>query len=88
MIVTSEAHEDRWFRIAVFGGLLFVLWEGYWISEIVERARDTKGSLQLPYGFLFIVLVVVPLGIYWVCRRKMRRQSARLPIEVHYHRSP
>jgi hypothetical protein len=84
VIVTSEEHEDRWFRVAIFGGLLFILWEGYWISEIVERARDTKGSLQLPYGFLFFVLVVVPLVIYWLCRRKMRRQSARLPIEIPY----
>jgi hypothetical protein len=84
-IVTSEAHEDRWFRITVFGWLLFILWEGYWISEIVERARDTKGSLQLPYVFLFFILVVVPLAIYWVGRRKMRRQSARLPVEIPYH---
>lgn len=85
VIVTSEAHEDRWFRVTVFGWLLFILWEGYWISEIVERARDTKGSLQLPYVFLFFILVVVPLAVYWVGRRKMRRQSARLPIEVPYH---
>jgi hypothetical protein len=85
VIVSTEAHEDRWFRITFFGWLLFILWEGYWIFEIVERARDTKGSLQLPYVFLFFVLVFVPLAIYWVWRRKKRRQSARLPIELPYH---
>jgi len=84
MIVTSQAHEDHWFRVMIFGWLLFILWEGYWISEIVERARYTKGSLQLPYGFLFFMLVIVTLVVYWVCRRKMRRQSARLPIELPY----
>ncbi|MFZ1068572.1 MAG: hypothetical protein WAN42_23975, partial [Pseudolabrys sp.] len=47
VVVTTEAHEDRWFRVTIFGWLLFILWEGYWISEIVERGRDTKGSLQL-----------------------------------------
>jgi hypothetical protein len=85
VIVSTEAHEDRWFRIAFFGWLLFILWEGYWIFEIVERARDTKGSLQLPYVFLFFVLVLVPLAVYWVWRRKKRRQSVRLPIELPYH---
>jgi len=29
VIVTTEAHEDRWFRVTVFGWLLFILWEGY-----------------------------------------------------------
>ncbi|MGB7012367.1 MAG: hypothetical protein WBD97_18430 [Pseudolabrys sp.] len=84
VVVTTEAHEDRWFRVTILGWLLLILWEGYWISEIVERGRDTKGSLQLPYVFLFFVLVLVPLFVYWVCRRKMRRQSARLPIELPY----
>jgi hypothetical protein len=83
--VTTEAHEDRWFRVAVFGWLLLVLWEGYWIWEIIERGRDTQGPLQLPYVFLFFMLVFVPLVIYWVCRRKMRRQSVRLPIELPHH---
>jgi len=85
MIVTSQAHEDHWFRVMIFGWLLFILWEGYWIWEIIERGRDTQGPLQLPYVFLFFMLVFVPLVIYWVCRRKMRRQSVRLPIELPHH---
>src|SRR4029077_2254299 len=48
MLLSGQAHEDHCFRVIIFGWLLFILWEGYWISEIVERARDTKGSLQLP----------------------------------------
>ena len=37
--VIDEASEDRWFMLTILGWLLFVVWEGYWFSEIVERFR-------------------------------------------------
>jgi hypothetical protein len=51
---------------------LFILWEAYWLWEIRARFVET-GRLQLPYVFLFFILVVVPLAWYLFLRRKLRR---------------
>ncbi|HME29303.1 MAG TPA: hypothetical protein VKE53_05510 [Pseudolabrys sp.] len=75
----DEAGEDRRLGLALIGWLLFVLWEGYWLLEIAERFSKASHPWQLPYVFLFFILVVVPLAGYLFIRRRMRR-SARLPV--------
>jgi hypothetical protein len=48
-----------------------VLWEGYWIAEIAERfARPNP--FQLPYFFLLVMMVGVPLAVYLFVRRPAR----------------
>src|SRR5262245_10242930 len=74
----DEVSEDRRFVLVSFALLLFVLWEGYWLLEIVERFSKSTHPWQLPYMFLFIIMVVIPLAGYLFVRRLMRR-SARVP---------
>jgi hypothetical protein len=51
--------------------VLLVLWEGYWIAEVVERfARPNP--FQLPYFFLLVMMVGVPLAVYLLARRRVR----------------
>jgi hypothetical protein len=78
VIYVDEASEDRRFMLALLWSLLFVLWEGYWVLEIIERSK-TAHPWQLPYVFLFFILVVIPLAVYLLIRRRMRRLSAQLP---------
>jgi len=80
VVIIDEANEDRRFMLALLWWLLFVLWEGYWLLEIAERFSKTTHPWQLPYVFLFVMLVVVPLAGYLFIRRRIRRRSARLPI--------
>jgi hypothetical protein len=80
--VIDDADEDRRFRLTFFLLLLFILWEGYWLWEIVERFRNASHPLELPYGFLFFILVVVPLVVRLLFRRKMRRESVQLAIRT------
>jgi hypothetical protein len=68
----DDSVRDRRFYITFWGWLLFILWEAYWLWEIRARFVDT-GRLQLPYVFLFFILVVVPLAWYLFLRRKLRR---------------
>src|SRR5512137_122498 len=82
--VIDEASEDRWFMLTILGWLLFVVWEGYWLSEIVERFSISTKPLQLPYPSLFFVLVVAPLVVYLFFRRRRMRRSARIPEEAFY----
>jgi Ca2+/Na+ antiporter len=77
-IIVDEAFEDRWFARALFAWLLLIVWEVYWVLEIVERFSKSTRPLELPYVFLFFVLFGVPLGVYLFFRWRMRR-SARLP---------
>jgi hypothetical protein len=75
----DEPAEDRRFVLACLGLILFVLWEGYWLLEVVERFSKSTHPLQLPYVFLFVILVIVPLAGYFLFRRLMRRPG-RLPL--------
>jgi hypothetical protein len=68
----DDSVRDRRFYITFWGWLLFILWEAYWLWEIRARFVET-GRLQLPYVFLFFILVVVPLAWYLFLRRKLRR---------------
>ena len=80
VVLIDVAGEDRRFMLAVLGWLLLVLWEGYWLWEIVERFSKSTHPWQLPYPSLFFVLVIVPLAIYLFFRRRRKRRSARLPV--------
>jgi hypothetical protein len=77
--VVDQAADDRRLVLILVGCLLLIVWEGYWISEIVERFSRATHPLQLPYGFLLLMLVGVPLAVYLYFRRRLRR-SARIPI--------
>ena len=70
-LIDHSAEDRRVFLIVIFW-LLFILWEGYWVSEIYEQYA-ARGRLELPYVFLFFMVVVVPLGLYSFLRRKLRR---------------
>ena len=65
--------------LTILGWLLFVVWEGYWLLEIVEQFSISTKPLQLPYPSLFVVLVVLPLAVYLFFRRRRMRRSARIP---------
>ena len=75
----DHSAEDRRIFLIVIGGLLFILWEGYWVLEIREQ-YVTRGRLELPYVFLFFMLVGVPLALYLFLRRKLRR-TAIIPVD-------
>ena len=79
MVLVDEVIEDRRLNVVVLGWLAFVLWEGYWIWEIAQRYSETK-RLQLPYVFLFFILVVIPLAVYSFIRRRIRRSTRRDPL--------
>jgi hypothetical protein len=78
--VIDEASEDRWLMLTILGWFLFVVWEIYWLLEVVERFTTSTKPLQLPYPTLFFFLVVIPLAVYLFFRRRRRRQRARVPV--------
>ena len=67
----DHSGEDRGIFLTVVSWLLFILWEGYWVLEIREQ-YIARGRLELPYVFLFFIMVVVPLAWYLFLRRKLR----------------
>jgi len=69
--LNDHSVEDRRIFLTVVGWLLFILWEGYWVLEIREQ-YIARGRLELPYVFLFFIMVVVPLAWYFFLRRKLR----------------
>jgi hypothetical protein len=73
-VLVDEASEDRHLRNALLLLILLIIWEVYWILEIVERVRTAPTAWQLPYLFLFIVLIGIPLAAFLLFRR-MRRSS-------------
>jgi len=77
-LIDHSAKDRRIFLIFIFW-LLFILWEGYWVSEIYEQ-YVARGRLELPYVFLFFMVVAVPLGLYSFLRRKLRR-VAIIPVD-------
>ena len=70
-LIDHSADDRRIFLIFIFW-LLFILWEGYWVSEIYEQ-YVARGRLELPYVFLFFMVVLVPLALYSFLRRRLRR---------------
>jgi hypothetical protein len=70
-LIDHSAKDRRIFLIFIFW-LLIILWEGYWVSEIYEQ-YVARGRLELPYVFLFFMVVVVPLALYSFLRRKLPR---------------
>jgi hypothetical protein len=81
VVLVDEVIEDRRLTLVVVGLLAFVLWEGYWIWEIAQRYSETH-RLQLPYVFLFFILVVIPLAVYLFIRRRIRRSMRRGPVDL------
>src|SRR5215831_12532442 len=77
-LIDHPAEDRRIFLIFIFG-LLFILWEGYWVLEVYEQ-YVARGRLELPYVFLFFMVVVVPLALYSFLRRKLRR-VAIIPVD-------
>jgi hypothetical protein len=78
-LIDHSAEDRRIFLIVIFW-LLFILWEGYWVLEIREQ-YVARGRLELPYGFLFFMVVGIPLALYLFLRRRLRRMAAILPVE-------
>jgi hypothetical protein len=62
----------------LFGWVALLLWEGYWILEIVDQFKKSDTPLQLPYFFLFIVMVVIPYCVYWFSTRRRRLERRRM----------
>lgn len=56
----------------LFGWIVLLLWQGYWVVEILDQFKKSDTPLQLPYFFLFVMMVVVPYSIYWFARRRRR----------------
>src|SRR5215813_5855137 len=75
----DHSADDRRIFLIVIGWLLFILWEGYWVLEIREQ-YVAKGRLELPYVFLFFMLVGIPLALYLFLRRKLRRMAI-IPVD-------
>jgi len=46
--------------------------------EILDQFRKSDTPLQLPYVFLFVVMVVIPYSVYWFSTRKSRLERRRL----------
>jgi hypothetical protein len=78
-LIDHSAGDRRIFLIFIFW-LLVIVWEGYWVSEIYEQ-YVARGRLELPYVFLFFMVVVVPLAFYSFVRRKLRR-AAIVPASI------
>ena len=78
VVVVDEDAEDRRIFLTFVGWVLLIVWEVYWILEIVERFRTTTTPLQLPYFFLLVVMVVIPLSIHLFFRRRWRKAAASL----------
>ena len=62
----------------LFGWTVLLLWQAYWILEIVDQFRKSDTPLQLPYFFLFMVMIVIPYCVYWFASRKSRLERRRI----------
>ena len=85
-LIDHSAEDRRIFLLFIFG-LLFILWEGYWVLEVYEQ-YVARGRLELPYVFLFFMVVVVPLALYSFLRRKLRRSSQLISYADSLWRTP
>lgn len=70
----EEAYAERRQRQnqRLFGWVVLLLWQGYWVVEIIDQFKKSDKPLQLPYFFLFMMMVVIPYSIYWFSRRRKR----------------
>lgn len=71
----NDAAADRSQIPRLFGWVVLILWEGYWLMEIADQFSKSAHPLQLPYFFLFIVMVAMPYGVYLISRRAIQRPS-------------
>jgi len=70
----------------LFGWVVLLLWQGYWVVEILDQFKKSDNPLQLPYFFLFTVMVVIPYSVYWFSGR--RKRLARQRFERDLSASP
>lgn len=70
-----EAHLDFRRVMTIVGVFALFLWEAFWISGITDRFRWSANPFQLPYFFLFIVLIAIPVAVYFIARRMIRRSA-------------
>jgi hypothetical protein len=57
--------------LIAFGFVMLILWEGYWVLEITDY-YSRSNTLRLPYFFLFVMVVGVPVVVYLLSRRVRR----------------
>jgi hypothetical protein len=63
-VVLPDASDDFRRSITPFGYLMLVLWEIFWIAEIVATPRMS----QIPIFFLFVMMVGIPLAVRMLSR--------------------
>jgi hypothetical protein len=62
----------------LFGWIVLLLWQGYWVVEILDQFKKSDTPLQLPYFFLFMMMVVIPYSVYWFSTRRKRLERRRI----------
>jgi hypothetical protein len=65
----ASKEERRGLRVLGYAALF--VWEIYWLSEVYERLTTSANPWQLPYVMLLIVLVGIPLAVYFLARRML-----------------
>ena len=73
----EAVHDYRRFA-TIIGFLALFLWEAFWISGITERFKWSSNPFQLPYFFLLVVLVGIPLAVYLFARRALQRSASSI----------
>ncbi len=71
VIEPDTASSGRPRGLAAFGFVMLFLWEGYWVLEITHY-YSRSNTLRLPYFFLFLMAVGVPVVVYLLSRRVLR----------------
>jgi Na+/glutamate symporter len=62
----------------LFAWVVLVMWEAYWVLEILDQFKQSDKPLQLPYFFLFMVMIVIPYCVYWFSTRRRRLERRRI----------
>lgn len=76
--IAAQADRRQRQNQRLFGWVVFLLWQAYWVVEILDQFRKSDRPLQLPYFFLFMVMVVIPYSIYWFSKRRRRLAKQQL----------
>jgi hypothetical protein len=73
----AESRSSRRVRLVV-GLIALAFWEGFWVSEISDRFQWSANPFQLPYFFLFVVMIGIPFVVYLIARR-LKRETVQSP---------
>jgi hypothetical protein len=63
-VALPDASDDFRRSITPFGYLMLVLWEIFWVAEIVAAPRLS----QIPFIFLLVMMVGIPLAVRMLSR--------------------